>query len=116
MKLFSRDSDIYAHIVDFIDASVESAEIATWLAALEEEPEHMRMIRLAEIKTRMEYDRAPQQHVEIIDLLNDPGILQAMNKVVGDVRKSGMLAKKFIKTKDPASFNVLISLISAANG
>ena len=114
MSLFSRKTAPYAPIVDFIDAAVESAEIAAWLGALESEPDHMRSIRLAEIKNRMEYNQAPQKHIEIVDLLNNSDVLQAMNKVVDDVRKSGMLTGKFVRKKDPESFNLLVGLIAAA--
>ncbi len=113
MKLFTNDPDPYAPIVEFIDAAVESAEISAWLSALESEPDHMRRIRLAEIKHKMEYTQAPEQHIEIVELMNNCDVLQAMNKVVVDVRQSGMLAGKFIRKKDPESFNLLVSLIAA---
>ena len=114
MSLFSRDPAPYTPIVDFIDAAVESAEISAWLVALESEPDHMRSIRVAEIKNRMEYNHAPEQHIEIVELMNNCDVLQAMNKVVVDVRKSGILAGKFIRTKDPESFNLLVGLIAAS--
>ena len=113
MKLFSKNPDPYAHIVEFIDAAVESPEISAWLADLESEPGHMRSIRLAEIRNRMAYDQAPEQHIEIIELMNNASVLQAMNKVVKTVHQSGMSTRKFIKKKDPANFNTLISLIAA---
>ena len=114
MSLFSRDPAPYAPIVDFIDAAVESAEISAWLVALESEPDQMRSIRLAEIKNRMEYNQAPEQHIEIIELMSNFDVLQAVNKVVVDVWKSGMLAGKFIRKKDPESFNLLVGLIAAS--
>ena len=114
MSLFARDSAPYTHIVYFIDAAVESAEISAWLIALESEPDHMRSIRLAEIKNGMEYNQAPEQHIQIVELMNNFDVLQAMNKVVVDVRQSGMLAGKFIRKKDPESFNLLVGLIAAA--
>ena len=114
MSLFSRDPAPYAHIVDFIDAAVESTEISAWLVALESEPGHMRTIHMAEIKNRMEYNQAPEQHIQIVELLNNIEVLQAMNKVVDDVRKSGMLTGKFVRKKDPESFNLLVGLIAAA--
>lgn len=114
MSLFSRDPAAYTPIVDFIDAAVESVEISAWLVALEREPDHMRSIRLAEIKSRMEYNQAPEKHIEIVELMNNCDVLQAINKVVVDVRQSGMAAGKFIKKKDPESFNLLVGLIAAA--
>lgn len=114
MSLFSKDPAPYTYIVNFIDAAVESAEISAWLVALESEPDHMRSIRLAEIKNRMEYDQAPEQHIEIVELMNNLNLLQTMNKVIVDVRQSGMLAEKFIRKKDPESFNLLLGLIAAA--
>jgi len=95
LKLFAKDP--YAHIIGFIDAAVESRDISTWLAALESEPDHMRTIRLAEIKHNMEYHRAPKQHLENIELMNSQPVLQAMNKVIRDVNQSGVSTKKFIK-------------------
>jgi len=74
----------------------------------------MRSIRLAEIKNRMKYNQAPEQHIEIVELMNNFDVLQAMNKVIVDVRQSGMLAGKFISKKDPESFNLLVGLIAAA--
>ena len=114
MKLFSKDPDPYAHIVEFIDAAVESVEISSWLAGLAKEPGHMRSIRLAEIKSGMEYNQAPQAHIEIVELMNNADVLQAMNKVVADVRRSGMLAERYIRKQDPESFNLLVGLIAAA--
>ena len=113
MSLFSRDPAPYTHIVDFIDAAVESAEISAWLVALENEPDHMRSIRLAEITHKMEYNHAPAQHIEIINLMNNNKILQAMNMVINAVHQSGMPTKKFIKKRDDAQYNLLISLIAA---
>jgi hypothetical protein len=46
--------------------------------------------------------------------MNNCDVLQAMNKVVVDVRQSGILAGKFIRKKDPESFNLLLGLIAAA--
>jgi len=64
LNLFAKNP--YAHIIDFIDAAVESRDIHTWLAMLESEPDHLRAIRLAEIKHSMEFHQAPKQHIEII--------------------------------------------------
>lgn len=112
LSLFSKDP--YAHIIAFIDAAVESRDISTWLATLENEPDHMRAIRLAEIKHNMEYHQAPKQHIEIIELMNRQPVLQAMNNVIRDVHKSGLRTKKFIKKRDDTKYNLLISLISTA--
>ncbi len=56
---------------------------------------------------------------QIVDVCEYPdsgkiNILPAMNKVVVDVWKSGMLAGKFIRKKDPGSFNLLVGLIAAS--
>ena len=110
-QLFAQDP--HAHITDFIDAASESQEIATWLLLLENEPEHMRRIRLAEIKHKMEYSQAPGQHVEIIELMNNSEILQAMNSVIKAVRQSSLSTKAFIKKGDDSQYNLLISLITA---
>lgn len=112
LNLFAKDP--YAHIIDFIDAAVESQDISTWLATLEKEPGHMRAIRLAEIKHNMEYHQAPKQHIEIIELMNNQPVLQAMNSVIRDVHKSGLRTKKYISKHDDSKYNLLISLISAA--
>ncbi len=111
-KLFTQDP--YTHIIDFIDAAVDSREISAWLAALENEPDNMRRIRLAEIKNKMEYSQAPEQHVEIIELMNNFKILQAMNSVIQDVQQSSLQTKKFLKKKDTAKYDMLISLITTA--
>ncbi len=112
MKLFSQDP--YTHIIDFIDAAVDSRQISAWLAALENEPDNMRRIRLAEIKNRMEYNQAPEKHVEIIELMNNFEILQAMNGVIKDVHLAGMETKRYLKKKDNTKYNILIILIAAA--
>ena len=112
-NLFARDP--YAHIIDFIDAAVESRDIHTWLFTLENEPDHMRAIRLAEIKHNMEYNQAPKQHIEIIELMNNQPVLQAMNSVIRDVHQSGLNTKKFIKKHDDSKYNLLISLIASAS-
>ena len=112
--LFAKDP--YAHITDFIDAAVDSAEISAWLKALENEPGHMRLIQLAEMKNRMEYSQAPEQHIEIVSLMNNFEILQAMNKVIEAVHRSGLPTKKCIGKGDGGSYNALISLIVAAIG
>ena len=111
IKLFTKNP--YPHIIDFIDAAVESEEISSWLVALESEPDNMRIIRLAEIKNKMEYNNAPEQHVEIIDLMNNLNILQAMNNVIKDVYQSGLKTRKFIKKKDNTNYNILASLIAS---
>ncbi len=113
MKLFTNSPDPYASIVEFIDATVESAEISAWLVALENEPDHMRSIRLAEIQHKMEYNQAPEQHVEVIKLMTNSKILQAMNAVIYAVQQSGMPIKIFIKKGDASKYNLLVSLIAA---
>ncbi|MCP3953557.1 MAG: hypothetical protein GY697_15270 [Desulfobacterales bacterium] len=113
LKLFTQDP--YAHIIDFIDAAVDSREISTWLATLENEPENMRRIRLAEIQNNMEYNQAPEQHVEIIELMNNFEILQAMNSVIQDVQQSSLQTKNYLKKKDNAKYNTLVSLIATAH-
>ena len=110
-KLFAKDP--YAHIVDFIDAAVDSQEISAWLTALESEPDHMRSIRLAEIRHKMEYNQAPEQHVEIVGLMDNAKILQAMNSVIAEVQQSGLSTKKYIRRGDDTRYNLLISLITA---
>lgn len=112
LNFFAKDP--YAHIIAFIDAAVESRDIATWLATLESEPDHMRAIRLAEIKHTMQFNQAPDQHIEIIELMSSFPVLQAMNNVIRDVHDSGMPTKKFIKKRDHTTYNLLISLIAAA--
>ncbi len=112
IKIFTEDP--YSHIIDFIDAAVDSEEISAWLVALESDPDNMRIIRLAEIKNKMEYNNAPEQHVEIIDLMYNFNILQAMNTVIKDVYQSGLKTRKFIKKKDDTKYNMLISLIASA--
>ena len=114
IPLFTKDP--YAHITDFIDAAVDSTEISAWLEALENEPDHMRLIRLAEMKNKMAYGQAPEEHIEIVSLLNNFKILQAMNNVIQDVHRSGLPTRKFIGKGDGGSYNALISLIVAAIG
>ncbi len=114
MKLFSKEPDPYAHIVDFIDAAIQSRGISDWLVSLENEPENMRAIRIAEIKHKMEFDHAPQEHMEILELMSHFDILQAMNRVIGDVRRVGLNTRKFLKKKDTTTYNLLISAIAAA--
>jgi len=111
LNLFAKDP--YTHIIAFIDAAVESREISTWLATLEKEPAHIRAIRLAEIKHTMRFRHAPEQHLEIIELMNRDLVLQAMNSVIRDVHESGMTTKKFIKKTDDTKYNLLISLIAS---
>jgi hypothetical protein len=113
VKLFTKDP--YPYIIDFIDAVVDSEEISLWLAALESEPDNMRIIRLAEIKNRMEYNNAPEQHIEIIELMNNKNLLQAMNNVIKDVHLSGLKTKNHIKKKDDTNYNILISLIASTS-
>ena len=111
MNLFAKDP--YAPIIDFIDAAVDSPEISAWLVALAGEPDHMRRIRLAEIKHAMEYGQAPEEHVEIVELMNNAAILQAMNSVIAEVRQSGLRAAKFIRKGNDTQYNLLISLVAA---
>jgi|GEM_PF-832827 len=113
LKLFAKDP--YAHIIAFIDAAVESRDISAWLDALENQPDHMRAIRLAEIKHTMKFNQAPEQHIEIIELMNNTAVLQAMNNVIRDVHLSGLSTKKFIKKQDNSKYNLLISLIASAS-
>jgi hypothetical protein len=75
----------------------------------------MRAIRLAEIKHNMQYNHAPKQHVEIIELMGSRPILNAMNTVILDVQQSGLSTKTFIHKQDNTKYNLLISLITAAN-
>ena len=112
-KLFAKDP--HAHIIDFIDAAVDTREIIDWLEALAQEPDHMRTIRLAEIKHKMEFSQAPEQHIEIIELLNSADILEAMNDVIKDVQQSGLKTNRFVKRKDATKYNILISLIAATH-
>ena len=110
-KLFAKDP--YAHIVNFIDAAVDSQEISAWLKTLEKEPGHMRSIRLAEIKHQMEYSQAPEKHIEIVEIMNHLKILQAMNSVIAEVRKSGLPTAKYLRKGDDTQYNLLISLVAA---
>ena len=110
MKWF-RPADPYRHVIDFIDAATESEELSGWLARLEQEPENMRCIRLAEIRSRMTHDGVPAQHIEIIDLLENAEVLTAMNRVLREIDAAGMSLSGLIRKKQCASYQALISLL-----
>lgn len=105
LKFFLRDP--YQDIIDFIDAAVDTAEISSWLAMLEHEPENMRMIRLAEIRIRMKACRAPKAHMKFMSLLRDIKILRAMNDVIKELSLPGRKNRK-----NNPKYNSLINLLA----
>jgi hypothetical protein len=110
MKWFTPKSP-FQHVIDFIDATSESEELCGWLEKLEREPENMRHIRLAEIRTRMVHDSAPSDHIDIIDLMGNAEILAAMNQVIQEVREAGVSLARLNRKKQCASFQALVSLL-----
>jgi len=112
MKWFTAKGP-YQHVIDFIDAASESEKLSERLEELEQEPENMRHIRLAEIRTRMVHDKVPAEHIEIIDLMGNADILSAMNRVIREIREAGISLARLNRKQPCASFQALISLLPA---
>ena len=110
-NIFNRNQ--YHHIIDFIDAAIDSENITTWLTQLEKTPESLRWQYLAKLKNQMDNNKEKEKIISIVELLNNNEILKAMNAVIKEVRESGMGTSKFLKKKDNNNFNLLISLITA---
>jgi hypothetical protein len=111
MSLFSKDP--YQHIVDFIVAVVGSDDLTKLIHNLEKKPIHLRLLELAEIKSQMLANHEPEKFTEVVELLNNPEILSATNKVINDVRNSGMDSDQYFNKKDRDNYKALTSLISA---
>ena len=92
IKFFSKDP--YQTVIDFINAVVDSDELANWLAKLESEPDNMRLLHLAEIRSKMIANNERKDVIDIVELLNNPEILHATNNVIRDVRSTGINLKK----------------------
>ena len=86
--------DPYQSVVNFLYAVIDSDELTSWLKNLESESDNMRLIHLAEIKSRMKSNNEPKDIIEIVELLNNPRILNAINTVIQDMRSTGMNFKK----------------------
>ncbi|MBU0485879.1 MAG: hypothetical protein KKB30_15350 [Proteobacteria bacterium] len=100
------------HIIDFIDAAVDSEELIAWLAFLEKSPENLRLLHLAEIKSQMQQNNEERKIINIVELLNNQEILHAMNAVINEVYDSGMRTNKFLN-KNKTNYNLLLSLLAA---
>ena len=112
MALFRKDHP-YQHIVDFIASVVESDDLATWVQNLADKPDYLRLLELAEMKGKMENNHEPEEYIEVVELLSNSEILHATNKVIYDLRSSGVEIKKYVSNKDNNNFKTLITLVAA---
>ncbi len=110
MKMF-KDKP-YRNIIEFIDAAAGSDELMSWLRNLETLPDNLRSDHLARMKTKMTSNKEPEKIIDIVESINKPKVLSAINLVIKDVYDSGMKADKYLKRNSNKNFNILISLMT----
>ncbi|MFC1838949.1 hypothetical protein ACFL1N_05160 [Thermodesulfobacteriota bacterium] len=103
----------YQNIIDFIDTAVDSDELMSWLINLEKLPENLRGQHLIEMKSQMIENNEPAMIIEILESINKSQVLSAINAVIKDVYASGMKTRKYLKSENSSSFNILVSLMAA---
>ncbi|OIO69860.1 MAG: hypothetical protein CO186_07595 [Zetaproteobacteria bacterium CG_4_9_14_3_um_filter_49_83] len=101
----------YQHIVDFIDAVVESEDLTAWLLGLEKKSSSTRFLELANLKVKMLANHEPDELTVIVGLLNHEEILLAINKVIADIKQSGTNTKAYVLNKDNHNYTTLIGLL-----
>ena len=111
--LLMSEMNPYQNVIDFIDAAVESGELMKWLINLEALPENLRSDHLARMKAQMESNNEPDKIIGVVEILNKPEILAAVNLVIKDVYNSGMKIKKYLKANSNENFDFLLSLVAA---
>lgn len=74
--------DTYASLVDVVDAALDYDEIAQWLCELETQPPSTRLMHLAQKHRTLKHNGAPQDLLDILQLLNNDDILRALNVVI----------------------------------
>lgn len=104
----------YHDIIEFIDAAIDSGELMQWLSNLEKLPDNLRENHMAEMKKHMVSNNEPRKIIGIMEAINNPQILQAVNSVIKEVNSSGMKAKSYLGSRDNPNFSVLISLLAGS--
>ena len=107
IRLFPADPN--KHIIDFITAVIDSEHLTLWLKNLEKLSDSSRLLHLAEMKSNMQANNEPAAFLEILELLNNREILQAMNAVILEAQTTGK------KVKKSQNYKLLISLITSTH-
>ena len=110
MKLDKQD--LYQYIIDFIDVVIESADLMRWLVYLEALPDNLRSQQLVKMKRQMLSNNESAQIIGIVESINKPKVLHAINAVINDVHETGMKTRQYIRKHDSLNFKTLISLMA----
>ncbi|HIF52093.1 MAG TPA: hypothetical protein EYQ42_11315 [Thiotrichaceae bacterium] len=110
--MITKTIDPYENVVDFIGAAIEASEINQMLLELEKLPDKIRRTTLTKFVSDMHRDKESIEFIQIMEMMMDREVLQAMNNVIADIQKTKPRSINS-KTLSSSSFTTLIGLIAA---
>ncbi len=110
--MFKKTIDTYENVVDFIGAAIEASEIKEMLLELEKLPDNIRRNTITKFVSDMYRDNESIEFIQIMEMMKDKNVLQAMNNVIKDIQKTKPSSIN-TETVSSSSFTVLIGLIAA---
>ncbi len=112
--MFSKTLDPYENVVDFIGAAFESSEIRQILFGLVNLPDNIRRNTINKILTDMRHDKDSVEFIQIMEMMMNKKVLEAMNSVISDIQKAKPRSISVESvSKNSNSFTVLMGLITA---
>jgi hypothetical protein len=110
--MFRKTIDPYENVVDFIWAAIEASDIKQMLQELEKLPDNIRRMTLTKVVSDMHRDKESIEYIQIMKMMMDRKVLQAMNIVIAGIQKSRSRSIN-TETLSGNSFTNLIGLITA---
>ena len=111
--MFKKTIDPYENVVDFIGAAIEASEINQMLIELNKLPDNIRRTTLTKTVTDMRRDKESIEFIQIMEMMMDKNVLQAMNNVITDIKKTKPHTINSESLSSNNSFAILIGLITA---
>lgn len=111
--MFKKAIDPYENVVDFIGAAIETSEINEMLLELDKLPDNIRRMTLTKTISSMRGDKELREFIQIMEMMMDKNVLQAMNNVIADIKNNKTFSINFETLSSNNSFSILIGLIAA---
>ncbi len=110
--MLNKNIDPYENVVDFIGAAIEASEIKEMLLELEKLPDNIRRNTITKFVSDTYRDKESIEFIQIVEMMKDRKVLQAMNNVIDDIQKTKSSSIN-VETLSSSNFTVLIGLIAA---
>ncbi len=113
IRVFKKTIDPYENVVDFIGAAIEASEINQMLLELDKLPDNIRRNTLTKTVSNMRREKESIEFIQIMEMMMDKNVLQAMNNVITDIEKTKLHTINSETLSSNNNFAILIGLIAA---